>query len=589
MNFKNSIIIKMFFKFFIYFGNLFEESYILKKINYNKEKSKEIKTVNNNFIFIIVNKFLNLTAKYINSIKNESLFIRFLKNIFSVRIENVFFSLFIITLGLIHSIVLINFINNTGDVISLMIMTMADVLLLIQIIFKNIKGSKIIDLLNNVSDNFKIYNNTVFCLKNIFLILIGIFLAIIFNKIGIFLFIKFFLGIITTYIIFRYYEIGIYIFVISIPFLSDQSTVAILLITVISGMLKWILFEEFKFNNNKYNKVFIILILIFIINTILSVNFYGSIRDLVINVLSIGLILTMINNVKNEKVINRVFDFIIGASFIVAIYGFYQYIIGIPMESGWVDPKSNISIRVFSTFENPNLFAEYLVLVIPITIAKLVNSDLKYKIIYFIALIAQLVVLALTFSRGGWLGLIVSLGLFVLLIRKDLIVKLIPIGLISIFFIPNSIVMRMKSIGDLSDSSNYYRFQIWEKSINIIKDFFVTGVGLGFESFRTISNLYIKDFTPFHAHNTYLELAIEIGVVGLFIFLLLIIISLFDVKNQMYNSNKVYTVALISAVVGLFIHGIAEHVLYNPKVIFQFWMILGLLITMNVKFMKVRD
>ncbi len=397
------------------------------------------------------------------------------------------------------------------------------------------------------------------------------------------------MGIVSTYFIFRFYEIGIYIFVLGIPFFPDKITVLVLLLTVISGMIRWALYEEFTFNKNKYNIILVLLVLIFIINTILSVNVMGSIRDLLINVLSIGLMLTMINNIESEKVINRVFYLIIITSFFTAIYGIIQYIIGIPMESGWVDPKSNISIRVFSAFENPNLFAEYLILVIPITIAKFISSDMKYKIIYFIALLTQLIVLGLTFSRGGWLGLIVSLGVFVLLMKRNLIFKLIPIGLVSLLIMPNSILVRMKSIVDLSDSSNFYRLQIWKESINIIKDFFITGVGLGFESFRTISNLYIKDFSPFHAHNTYLELTIEIGIVGLIIFLALLVLSFFDVKNQCNNKNKIYTVALMSGIIGIFVHGVAEHVLYNPKIIFEFWLVLGLLITMNIKFMKVRD
>jgi O-antigen ligase len=149
--------------------------------------------------------------------------------------------------------------------------------------------------------------------------------------------------------------------------------------------------------------------------------------------------------------------------------------------------------------------------------------------------------------------------------------------------------MRIKSIGSLSDSSNFYRFQIWENSINIIKDFFVTGVGLGFESFRSISSLYIKDFSPYHAHNTYLELTIEIGILGLLLFIWLLVKLLKDIRYQEMSQDKIFTVALFSGIAGLFIHGVAEHILYNPKIIFQFWLMIGLLITFNVKFMKVRE
>ncbi|MDM8533804.1 O-antigen ligase family protein, partial [Clostridiaceae bacterium HSG29] len=330
-------------------------------------------------------------------------------------------------------------------------------------------------------------------------------------------------------------------------------------------------------------------LIVFFINTVLSVNFMGSIRDLIINGLSIFMIIHMINGSTNKESLYTLIDFIIGASFITAVYAFYQYFSGAPMGSGWVDPNSNISIRVFSSFENPNLYAEYLILVMPLTLARLISVKKNKKTIFGVILIAQLIGLLLTFSRGGWLGFIFAIGLFILLTKKDLIIKLIPVGLISLMFLPSSIVMRIKTIGSLADSSNFYRVQIWEKAIIIIKDFFITGVGLGFESFRTISLFYIKDFSPYHAHNTYLELMIEIGVLGLFLFVWLIMKLLKDIRLQKMSTDKVYTVALFSGIAGLFMHGIAEHVLYNPKIIFQFWLIIGLLITMNVKVMKVRE
>jgi len=397
------------------------------------------------------------------------------------------------------------------------------------------------------------------------------------------------IGLVVIYFIFRYFKIGIYLLAISIPFLPDQLTIMILLLSVISGFIHWIIKKDFKININGYNTVFVLMLIVFTINTVLSVNVSGSMRDLIINGLSILMIIHLINGIEKKKDLYTLIDFIIVIGFMTAFYAFYQYFSGEPMGSGWVDPSSNISIRVFSTFENPNLYAEYLIMIIPLTFARLLSVEGRKRIIYALIGMILLIALLLTFSRGGWLGLVFAVGVLVLLLKKDLVIKLIPVGVIGIFFLPNSIMMRIKSIGSLSDSSNFYRFQIWENSINIIKDFFITGVGLGFESFRSISSLYIKDFSPYHAHNTYLELMIEIGILGLILFIWLLGKLLKDIRYQKMSQDKIFTVALFSGIAGLFIHGVAEHILYNPKIIFQFWLITGLLITFNVKFMKVRE
>ena len=128
-------------------------------------------------------------------------------------------------------------------------------------------------------------------------------------------------------------------------------------------------------------------------------------------------------------------------------YAFYQYFSGEPMGSGWVDPSSNISVRVFSSFENPNLYAEYLIMIIPLTFARFLSVNQKKKVVYALIGIAQLIALLLTFSRGGWLGLVFAVGIFVLLLKRELIIKLIPLGIIGLFFLPNSIMMLFKAIG----------------------------------------------------------------------------------------------------------------------------------------------
>lgn len=546
-----------------------------KDYNYIEEQAK------NNFIVKTIQWLFTKLHQLYESLTKGSFSIDLIQSIFTLEVNSVFtyFSVFIFSF--LNYKVIYDLVNYNTQFIVLSITAIIDVLVLMSFILPREYSSWIIRRINQ----FK--NNGFF--KNSIVILFSGIVFLLSLPVGFYKIMALFIGVLVVYFALRFFKVGIYLLAISIPFLPDQVTIVILLLSVVSGFIHWMVKDAFEVNVNGYNTVFVLMLIVFLINTVLSINVSGSMRDLIINGLSILMIIHLINGIEKKKDLYTLIDFIIVIGFMTAFYAFYQYFSGEPMGSGWVDPSSNISVRVFSSFENPNLYAEYLIMIIPLTFARFLSVDQKKKIFYALIGIVQLIALLLTFSRGGWLGLVFAVGVFILFLKRDLIIKLIPLGIISLFFLPNSIMMRIKSIGSLSDSSNFYRLQIWENSVNIIKDFFVTGVGLGFESFRSISSLYIKDFSPYHAHNTYLELMIEIGALGLILFIWLLGKLLKDIRYQKMSQDKIFTVALFSGIAGLFIHGVAEHILYNPKIIFQFWLMMGLLITFNVKFMKVRE
>lgn len=563
------------------FINKIKESFLLGRFFNVKTFNQVNKQVKNNFIVKAVQWLFSKLHQLYKIITEGSISTRMIESIFTLELSLVFTYFAFFICSLLNFKVIYDLLNYDTHFILLSITLIMDALIVMSFILPKEYRSWIILNINKYKRNNILKNTLTIAFSGLVFLLS---LSVGFYKLLILI-----LGLMIVYFVLRYFKIGIFLLAISIPFLPDQITIVVLLLTVISGFIHWIVKEGFEININGYNTIFVLMLIVFTINTILSVNVSGSIRDLIINGLSILMIIHMINGIENKKSLYQLMDIIVISGLVTSFYAFYQYFTGVPMGSGWVDPSSNISIRVFSTFENPNLYAEYLIMIIPLTFARLLSVGKKNKIFYVIIGIAQLVALLLTFSRGGWLGLIFAVGIFALLIKRDLIIKLIPLGIVGIFFLPSSIMMRIKSIGSLSDSSNFYRFQIWENSINIVKDFFVTGVGLGFESFRSISSLYIKDFSPYHAHNTYLELMIEIGVLGLILFIWLLGKLLKDIRHQKMSQDKIFTVAIFSGISGLFIHGVAEHILYNPKIIFQFWLMIGLLITFNVKFMKVRE
>ena len=71
-----------------------------------------------------------------------------------------------------------------------------------------------------------------------------------------------------------------------------------------------------------------------------------------------------------------------------------------------------------------------------------------------------------------------------------------------------------------SDSSNSFRFNVYNSCIDMFKDNWILGIGVGNQNFREIYGLYMKTgFDALSAYNIYLETAVESGIFALIAFI----------------------------------------------------------------------
>jgi len=137
-----------------------------------------------------------------------------------------------------------------------------------------------------------------------------------------------------------------------------------------------------------------------------------------------------------------------------------------------------------------------------------------------------LTILAVTFcaSRGGFLGLVVA-ALFLVWHTKRRVRNLI---LISALVLPLSVALPMSPLHRLLDPSTDYgstqfHLEAWEAGLRMIEAHPIAGIGLG--NFKPLMPLYMS-VTPGTrvdvdsvAHNMFIEVAAELGLPALLIFL----------------------------------------------------------------------
>ena len=388
-------------------------------------------------------------------------------------------------------------------------------------------------------------------------------------------------------IFFVFYDIktGLCLMAFAYPFLPDMLGLLGFLAMGFMVFIRQIILGEKDFSVDILGLPIGFFLIYAIINTFTSVNVMGSIRDLALNCAGISFVFAMVNSLNKKEDINVFVSFLMLSSLFAALVGVRQIFTGVVMRPEWTDVENSqdIAVRIYSVFTNPNIFAEYLVILTPLAVGTMwYTKSMKKKLTFIIGVGVLLLALLMTMSRGGWLGIFVAAFVFVLIVDKRLLVLAIPIVLIAVPFLPKSILQRFISIGSNVDSSILYRTKIYQITANIIKDNFINGVGFGYIPFKQVYETYIRTMPIYHAHNTFLEIFAEGGIIGLLVFLILIFSLIKNGLCYLTKSSDKYIKYLgagaMASLFGILANGMTEHILYMPRIIFTFWILVGLII-----------
>jgi O-antigen ligase len=240
--------------------------------------------------------------------------------------------------------------------------------------------------------------------------------------------------------------------------------------------------------------------------------------------------------------------------------------------------------RVFSFFDNPNTFAEVLILLLPLVLALLLCSKhLLSKVIACGVFAVGGAALAMTYSRASWVGFACAMVVFVFLWKPKMIPAFILLCIVAVPLLPTTIWNRILTIGNPADTSTSSRIPLYKAAIDVIRVSPVTGGGLG----TAATQKFIKDFNlyharaPFvHAHNFYLQVWIEAGLLGIFGF---VSSMLWNIKrtarmarHHADSAARTIGCAAASAMCGAMVCGLADYLWHYPRVMCIFWFVFAM-------------
>ncbi len=308
--------------------------------------------------------------------------------------------------------------------------------------------------------------------------------------------------------------------------------------------------------------------------------------------------------INDQKEVLPALKVVCFGAFVVSGFGVFQYF-GLDLFPVQRDP-----FRVSATLGHPNFLAGYLVCILPVTTGLFLSCrSPKKKYLYALCLVVQSSCLLFTLSRAAWTSAIVSFIFFwgvylkfnklhasFQFSKKKVAFLFVIIGGLATAFAsviektPESEISRLTSLAvPTTQNTLWIRWLEWKGALQVIANAPITGNGLGTFSilFPThqppeFSSICVeRDEFLRHAHNEYLEIWSETGILGLGLFLYVLIIAIsWGIRLAKLNKNGpsfFWLVGLISGLLGVIFQMLFSVSFRFIVVPLMFWSFLGVI------------
>lgn len=285
---------------------------------------------------------------------------------------------------------------------------------------------------------------------------------------------------------------------------------------------------------------------------------------------------------NSRRYIQGMLQSYIFTTLLLSLFGIYQYFTGFGLDQKFKNYEY-AKFKIAATMENPNNLAAFLILaVFPMIMLAIYEKIMIKKVFYSVLSLLIFVNMILTGSRNAIIGIGIGLIVLALLYNFRLFILLAILGVISLF-IPE-VKDRMLSITD--KTQNQSRVYLWEIAKRMIKDHPLFGVGNG--NYVSLYDKYTEiypqfkfyGYTRFPSHNSYLKVESELGIIGGFSFVAILISSLVKVKKFVSITEdkflKFFYTGFLASMVAFYFMNLFDNLFFVPKTTAYFWILLAI-------------
>ena len=361
-------------------------------------------------------------------------------------------------------------------------------------------------------------------------------------------------------------------------------------------LVKRILKKEPVFFKSPLNIPLLLFFLLTCLSLVYTINFKDTFRGGVLRLLQyVFVFLAAAQEVKNKRQITLIVFGVCAGLVLTAADEIWQVAKGFDFIRGYA-PIINIGlVRATASFKDANTLGIYLSALAPLVLGlALYYKKGAKKVIFVLMGCLAICGIVLTYSRPTLLALYAAL-FFMAIVRKDkvMIWVLVIFTFLAPFIAPSSVKNWAKEVNynPMRFMCNDDRIAVYQHSLQMIHDRPLLGRGANtfMKNFKNYNNpphyrnVAVIDYI--YAHNIYLHMAGELGLVGLGIFIWFVV-ALFACAKRIYTRLKddylkVVLISLSACILAFLVNGLTESSLYYARVAMVFWYLAGLTLAMG--------
>jgi len=408
-------------------------------------------------------------------------------------------------------------------------------------------------------------------------------------------------------------------FCIVIPLLHFKSTLepvvyprftAIAISIFVLTVLVWFEKRKFKYNLKFLRKIifggFLLFIILSLISLFFATNPVEGLTDIfkwILVLMIIVLVILILND--SDKTIEWIYKGVLINAFIASLIGIYQY-----FTLAFQNPDPNALYEVKGLMAHKNQFSISLFLLLPFILNALLVFTKGWKKMAIVTLSLVIINILILQTRAVWMAIIFAgliSGVIPLLLNKRIqffkfhnrrlkkiviiVIVLMGIGILAGLVLPGNNPVKLAServstVFNPDFTSNQWRIEIWDATLELAEDHKLIGVGAG--NWKINIYPYYSEHLPSvfrhwrNPHNDYLSILSEKGYFGLILYLLIFLILIYYLIVLIFKSEqKKKSISMI-----LWLFGIVGYVIISffsfPNDRPNHWIFLSLIVAIII-------